>query len=108
MLLGRAGPPRARARWSYAAKSCALAAGEPDALPKSAAERQRESRARNKCGKKFLALELDLGETADKLVEAGFLEGWSAEDPKAIAAALAAALDRIEVWPVTRDARKKP
>lgn len=66
---------------------------------RSAADRQRDRRARKKCGRSVLPLELDLGETADKLVEAGLLEGWSAEDPKAIASALAAALDRLEAWP---------
>jgi hypothetical protein len=72
-------------------------------MPRSAADRQRERRQRKAKGVSVLPLEINLGAIADKLAEAGLLAEWSTEDPKAVAQALASALEHIEAWPVTRD-----
>ncbi len=72
-------------------------------MARSAAERQRSRRARKALGKCVLPLTINLGDIADKLVDAGLLAEWSAEDAVAIADALAQALERLEVLSVTRD-----
>jgi hypothetical protein len=70
------------------------------------AERKRDSRARKKAlkaaGEAVVPVKVREGETADRLVEAGFLPEWSTEDPLEIAKAIAEALDKL--LPVTRDA----
>lgn len=76
-------------------------------LARSAAERQRNRRARKALGKCVLPLTINLGDIADKLVDAGFLPEWSAEDAEAIANALARALERSDLLRVTRDVHRQ-
>jgi hypothetical protein len=69
--------------------------------PRTDAERKRDSRALKAAGQALVPVRVKKGETADRLVEAGFLPEWSAEDPNEIAKAIAVALDKL--LPVTRD-----
>lgn len=54
----------------------------------AASERQRRRRARQAAGVAVLKIEVPLFETADALVQAGYLAEWDADDPAAIRAAL--------------------
>ena len=64
-------------------------------MAKTAAERQREKRKRRSAGRGVLPVECNLGAVADWLVEKNLLKGWDSDDPRAIAAALAVALDQL-------------
>lgn len=84
-----------------AQKSSTLTAVKDRPPPKTEAERQRARRRRRAVDEAVLAVTVKKGETADRLVEAGFLAEWSTEDPTEIAKAIAKALEKL--LPVTRD-----
>src|SRR5690606_39989220 len=65
------------------------------AMSATAAERARRYRARRRCGRRIARIEIDAFEVADLLVEAGFLEAWDAEDPRAVDRALSLMLPRV-------------
>ena len=70
--------------------------------PRTDAERSRDRRKRKAAGEAILRLKVKKGETADRLVKAGFLRQWDSEDPVQIANAIGVALEKL--LGVTRDA----
>jgi hypothetical protein len=59
----------------------------------SSYDRLKRYRARARCGRIVLPIEIDFGAVADLLVSAGFLAEWDLADRGAIKHALEAALD---------------
>lgn len=72
-------------------------------LPSSAAERQRRRRARQRLGRRVVAVEVDAGALEDLLVWAGDIHPIEADDREAVARGLAAFVARA-CGLVTRDA----
>jgi hypothetical protein len=62
---------------------------------RTAAERQRDYRARRKLGRRVIRLEVDI----DQLVAVGLLQQWDDADDRAVKAALQKALRALRVTP---------
>lgn len=55
------------------------------------AAKQRAYRERKKSGRIVVRIEIDKVDVSERLIEAGLLDAWDADDPDAIASALASA-----------------